>query len=175
MIYTVNVNQTGFYKAKVRVASESGGGSFHFEVNGEQSGSSINVDPTGSYQNWTTVTVNNIYLEQGDVKLKFRAESSGFNLGSFEFEFVNVTGLEEDLADPIIYPNPARSQITISYPVEIRAYRLINSEGRLVKSGYFEYKSANEHLLDISGFNQAFYILELLSGNKVLRSKIVIQ
>ena len=53
--YTVNVPTAGDYAFKLRVASASSGGVFHFQRNGVDITTLRDFDGTGGWQNWTTL------------------------------------------------------------------------------------------------------------------------
>jgi hypothetical protein len=56
LIYTVNVTSAGSYTMEFRIASPTGGGTFHLEVDGVDSTGPMIVPNTGGWQSWTTVT-----------------------------------------------------------------------------------------------------------------------
>lgn len=86
--YTIDVQQTGIYRADIRYASgiTGGGGPFYFELDGERISGPVTVNYTGSEWNvWATKTVNNINLKQGRNVLRVAVEKGGFNLGKMSF------------------------------------------------------------------------------------------
>jgi endonuclease/exonuclease/phosphatase family metal-dependent hydrolase len=85
--YSVNVASAGSYTLAFRVATASGGG-FHLEVNGANVTGTMNVNPTGGWQSWTTVQksvalaggsqVMRIVFDYGNVNVNwFTATSDG--------------------------------------------------------------------------------------------------
>ncbi|HEY9114141.1 MAG TPA: PHB depolymerase family esterase [Bacteroidales bacterium] len=75
-----------------------------------------------------------------------------------------------------IYPQPAIGQLTIEVPgIEENLWKvnLYDLSGRLVKSENAIY--GNKFSLSLNGLKQGLYIVELSSGTKVFRDKIVIQ
>jgi GH18 family chitinase/chitodextrinase len=100
--YTVNVTATGTYKMEFRVAAITSGKYFHAEMDGKNITGNITVPNTGGWQNWTTVTVNNISLTQGTRILRIFMDSPEFNIN-----FVNV-------ATAIVANNPP--SVSISSP-----------------------------------------------------------
>ncbi len=85
MQYSVDVVEGGIYDIKVRVAANEDGGQFYFSTNGAALSSPATVNNTGGWQDWQTVTITDIVLEESDNLLRFHANSGGFNLSSFEF------------------------------------------------------------------------------------------
>lgn len=85
MQYSVDIAESGLYNVEVRVAANEGNGAFHFRIGDAAISDVTNVPNSGGWQNWQTVTVRNIYLEQEDKKIIFYCDRSGFNLSSFKF------------------------------------------------------------------------------------------
>jgi len=85
MQYDVEVAASAVYEVKVRVASETSGGSFHFGVDDADVSDVTAVPSTGGWQEWQTVTIPKIILTPSDEKLRFLIDKKEFNLGSFEF------------------------------------------------------------------------------------------
>ncbi len=83
--YTVNVATTGIYKLEARVAAITAGKTFHIELNGTNVSGTITVPNTGAWQNWQTVTINNISLTAGQKILKIAMDSGDFNLNFITF------------------------------------------------------------------------------------------
>ncbi len=84
MKYSVNVETDALYEAKIRIASNSSDGKFYFK-SGDAIISKVSTTPnTGSWENWTTISVSDIALTTGDNELIFYSQNEGFNLGSFE-------------------------------------------------------------------------------------------
>ena len=85
MNYMVDVDQSGVYDINVRVASNSGGGSMHFEMGNSAITPKTEVPSTSGWQTWQTLTFSDVYIDKDDSELKFYCDAEGFNLGSFEF------------------------------------------------------------------------------------------
>jgi len=82
--YTVNVTSAGLYKIEARVASQTGG-SFTIDIPGTGTTSAFNVGNTGGWQNWQTVTLNNVNLTAGQKIIKLNIS------GEFNLNYVNFT------------------------------------------------------------------------------------
>ncbi|PKL88114.1 MAG: hypothetical protein CVV23_12025 [Ignavibacteriae bacterium HGW-Ignavibacteriae-2] len=93
--YTVNVVSGSTYNISFRVASESGGGTFHLEFDGNNVTKTITVPATGGWQTYITVVVNNIELSAGQQIMRLYFESSGFNFLYADFKVNNAPVLNE--------------------------------------------------------------------------------
>jgi len=107
MQYSVDVENTAVYDVHVRVASDVPGGEFHFSVGGAGVSTVMSVSQTGGWQDWETVIVPDVILDENDQKITFHIDNQGFNLGSFEFietgatvdvptQFVSAKTLDEN-------------------------------------------------------------------------------
>ena len=85
MLYDVDIAEAGVYEMHVRVASGASGGRMHFELDGADITSTTFAPPTGDWQNWQTIIIQNVIINEMDSKLKFYVDQSGFNVSSFEF------------------------------------------------------------------------------------------
>ncbi len=85
--YTVTVDEPGTYTAEVRVAADSTGGRFHFELDGEMLGEPVAVPATGGYQIWQTVTLPRLNFPAGERKLRLVIDKGGFNMGGMAFKW----------------------------------------------------------------------------------------
>ncbi|MCC5822510.1 MAG: family 16 glycosylhydrolase [Phycisphaerales bacterium] len=99
--YTVDVQAAGTYLLEARVASPHSGGSFRFEVDGEDRTGPIPVPNTSGWQTWTT-TSGEIALDAGLQTIRFAKNNSpnGFNVNWFRFTGQSVPCSPADLADP---------------------------------------------------------------------------
>ncbi|MGB7925676.1 MAG: kelch repeat-containing protein [Pyrinomonadaceae bacterium] len=75
--YTVNVQTAGTYTLESRVASNGVGGTFHVEFNGVDKTGAIAVPNTGGWQNWQTVTTNNVSLSAGQQVMRIAMDTNG--------------------------------------------------------------------------------------------------
>jgi carbohydrate binding protein with CBM6 domain/pectate lyase-like protein/putative Ig domain-containing protein len=88
MNYTVNVTSAGTYTLQARVASQPGGGAFHVEINGANVTGTINVDSTGGWQTYKTLTITTApILTTGVQTMKFVEEAGNFNIEWLDFSF----------------------------------------------------------------------------------------
>ncbi len=89
--YDVDVTESAVYEVELRIANGSTDGAFHFSVDGANISTPYYVQNTGSYQNWETLTIQNVILTPEDKKLKLHVDEGGFNVGSFKFNNVMLT------------------------------------------------------------------------------------
>jgi len=73
----VNVQTAGYYALDFRVASNGIGGTFHFEVEGNDVTEALTVPNTGGWQKWTTIRKNGAYLYAGTNVLRLAMDSNG--------------------------------------------------------------------------------------------------
>ena len=83
--YTVQVDSDGTYDLGLRVASGSGGGEFHVEVDGTDVTGTVGFDATGGWQSWTTISAGTLDLSAGEHVIRVYAEASDWNLNWLEF------------------------------------------------------------------------------------------
>jgi subtilisin family serine protease len=77
LIYSVAVNASGNYTLLVRVASLTGDGTFHVEVDGVNVTGTIAMPNTGGWQIWQSVTRSGIALTAGAHRLRIVFDSAG--------------------------------------------------------------------------------------------------
>ena len=83
--YTVNVSTAGTYSIACRVASGSGGGTFHIQnAGGTNLSGAITVPVTGGWQTWTTVNAT-VTLPAGQQVLTVWQDSANFNINYLTF------------------------------------------------------------------------------------------
>ena len=111
--YTINVAQTGYYTATVRVASAiADSGSFRLDIDGVNVSGTIDAVTTGSWTSFQDVVINNISLTAGQNILRFNNLASGFNWSKFNFTRTSAkfnfdeTKVEEVGVESLIYTNP---------------------------------------------------------------------
>lgn len=96
--YTVDVESAGDYLLEARVASQSTGGSFRIERDGQDLTGPVGVPVTGGWQNWQTVLAS-IQLEAGPQTLRFAKDGT---TGEFNVNWLRLTpqSCPADLAEP---------------------------------------------------------------------------
>ena len=84
LVFTVNVEESGFYNLVTRYASTSSG-LINYEVDGYPITEEITLYNTGSYSNFVNKFSPGIYLYEGTQKLKVNMITGGYNLSNFNF------------------------------------------------------------------------------------------
>lgn len=87
--YTVDVTSGG-YDLSLRVASSKGRGRLRVLLDGQHLGT-IDVPDTGDWQVWTTVSLEELDLREGQQVFRLEAEEGGFNLNWIEFTHTEET------------------------------------------------------------------------------------
>ena len=194
--YTVNVTSAGVYTIQARIASPSGGASFHIEMNGVNISGSIPVPNTGGWQTWQTVTVNTPALSAGLKVMRIVMETSGFNVDYVTF--VKATGAafqtvalsntaatlspNSGPAGITVYPNPLTGQQLnlqfVNQPAGKYAVRLFNDRNQPVLSKGITLGSGTMTYTLTLGRKPTpgVYLLELIgpSGASVITQQILI-
>ncbi|VUD67281.1 Endo-1,4-beta-xylanase A [Thalassocella blandensis] len=90
--YLVTIEESANYRINARVASETSGGAMSLSVDG-QNLAQLSFEPTGAWQNWSTVS-GNITLPAGQHRLRVSAAQAGWNLNWLSFEKQNSAGTQ---------------------------------------------------------------------------------
>ena len=85
LIFSVDIQESGFYNIVTRYASTSSG-IFSLELDGIPIVDNIILYNTGSYSNFVNKLTQGIYLPQGTFKLKMKMITGGYNLSSVNFD-----------------------------------------------------------------------------------------
>jgi len=101
MEYTIDVQDSGLYNVVLRYASgnASGGGPFHFEIDGAAISPDVILPTTGDWGTWVNKTVNNVALTKGKHILRLVVSNGEFNLGTMNFTFAYPLGYVPPVAD----------------------------------------------------------------------------
>ncbi len=77
LAYSINVSASGTYTMQARVASLTGGGTFHIEIDGVNVSGVLAVPNTGGWQLWQTVTRSGIALTAGPHVMRVVFDGAG--------------------------------------------------------------------------------------------------
>lgn len=82
--YDVVATQPMNYTAKVRVAAASSTGEVQFSLAGSNVGSALEVQSTGSWNNWTTLEVDLGFISSGTHTIRVNVNNAGFRVNWIE-------------------------------------------------------------------------------------------
>ncbi len=138
--------------------------------------------PTASQ--WRTETINlNTYAGEPDLKVKFHSESaSGNNLfiDDIKISSTNTTGIDpltESAPEFQVFPSPSNGQfyINLSDNSENQVLvKLMNVLGEELRPFTPAYKQDSGYSMDYSDFPTGIYMMAVMTKNKVLVKKIMI-
>jgi hypothetical protein len=87
LVYTLNVEEAGTYFVEASVSANGNNARFHIEVNNENVTGPIHIPNNGSWSSWRwhPVPPLEIHLDEGEQRVKFYIEDSGFNFRALRF------------------------------------------------------------------------------------------
>ncbi|MBC6700141.1 carbohydrate-binding protein [Hymenobacter puniceus] len=93
--YTVNIQNSGFYKVTFRVSTgATSAASLRLSVNDVDKTGVVAIPATGSFNTYQNIVLNNVYLEASpNVTLKFDLVTTSFNISRITFETQPMTGI----------------------------------------------------------------------------------
>ncbi|HSZ25877.1 MAG TPA: glycosyl hydrolase [Cytophagaceae bacterium] len=177
MDYNLNIASAGTFNFFFRIASLSGGGSFHLELDDKVISTSIAVPITGAWQAWSTINLNNLSLPAGNHLLRVVVESGGFNMNYINTVQTSVTTalLPGVLLEEIkLYPNPFQGSFTIDFSTSIglQKVEIFQSSGMLVNS--YQGSDLNQGTLLIGeNLGNGIYFVKCTGNDGVKVSKII--
>jgi endoglucanase len=170
--YTVDIEQTAVYKAKIRVATQETGGEFFLSIDDQEVTTTQIVSSTGDWAQFTTFEIDDIILPQGEHSLKLHINNdTPANYSSIEFE---LTGNVEDLALNALNGKTGEDEASVEITIgeSVLAPSLDGTEGDFLLNVNGENRniiSVNPHptkdrtiLLGVEGF--------LITGDEILAS-----
>ena len=83
----------GLYDIEMRVSVGDVAGMVHFDVDGTDVSTYTELPLSGLPGGWQTVTIEDVYLEEGPVGLTFRADEGGFEVSHFDISFTGTPAL----------------------------------------------------------------------------------
>ncbi|MBW1296656.1 family 16 glycosylhydrolase [Aquimarina litoralis] len=95
LAYDINaLASSSNYDIDFRVASPNGNGKFHLELDGVTITDVISVPNTGSWQQYETISVNNISITEGNHELRIVFDANGLNINYLEFKESEVDTID---------------------------------------------------------------------------------
>ena len=112
LIFSVEIQESGFYNIVTRYASTSSG-IFSMELDGIPIVDNIILYNTGSYSNFVNKLTQGIYLPEGTFKLKMKMVTGGYNLSTVNFDIseeipefsIEYAEAQEDLSTILLLLN----------------------------------------------------------------------
>lgn len=89
--YTAQVNSTGNYDIKLRIATPYNAKTVHLEIDGINVTGLVNIQNTGGFQAWQTATIPNIALTQGVHVITLYFDQADINVNKMEFVLTGST------------------------------------------------------------------------------------
>lgn len=78
--YTVDVASSGNYDFEFRIATPNSNGTFHVGFNGVNKTGTVTTPNTGGWQTWSSVSVNDVALSQGEQVMRVYLNNANYNL-----------------------------------------------------------------------------------------------
>ncbi len=145
LLYTVIVSDSGNYEVDLRTAANSSSGKLRFYLDNQPLTPVITVPNSGGWQNWQTITIDNVSLPAGTHLLKLLFIEGGFNINAMFFRLISSSIKESDGFVPVTqevfvaqnYPNPFNN--TTQIPIYLLqsnkiSLKIYNGAGALVKT-----------------------------------------
>ncbi|MFH1198408.1 MAG: cellulase family glycosylhydrolase [bacterium] len=190
--YTVNVSATGNYDLNIRAAAANSGGKILFMLDDANLTDFIDVAVTGGWQTWRTVTVKDVYIEEGQHTITARFFFGGFNFNYIEF-MPGTVGVEEE--ENILlqfelsqnYPNPFNPTTTIKYSIpdvetpymaslQHVTLKIFDTLGREVAVLFDEEQAPGLHEItfDASNLPSGIYLYKIQAGDLTSSKKMIL-
>jgi hypothetical protein len=92
---------------------------------------------------------------------------------------LNVNDLNKNVAVKVVYPNPAKDEVNVSYQLTKAAEVTITIRdiaGRMVMQSNegFQFEGAQKATMALNGLNSGMYFVELNAGGAIAQQKLII-
>lgn len=176
----INFPSSGTYLIEYRVASANGGGRLSADLNaGATILGELDIPNTGGWQTWSTIS-HTVNVNAGTYPFGIYAQAGGWNINWIRItrqgSALNQSSTKELVkseaikADAVIYPNPAKNTISISFSGDRAKGRIVNTLGQAVIE--LPSISSNEPI-DISNLKEGVYLFEIEMDKTRLVKRIV--
>jgi hypothetical protein len=171
--YTVSCEQETAMDIQLLVACTESGDKIRIKHNNHTLATAW-LPITGSYQNWETITIEDITIPAGENQV-LRLEFLG---GNFNLDWLNFVARETSSFDEVennksytFYPNPAHDYIIIktTEPVHLEIYSI---QGKLLIK---EKISSNNNLIPVNNLTFGLYILKVINEIEIYSEILIIE
>ncbi|AWB26572.1 glycoside hydrolase family 11 protein [Halococcoides cellulosivorans] len=109
--YTVDVQEAGTYALEALVASDSGGGAFHLDVDGQDVSGTVDVPATGGWSTWETVS-GEVTLSAGEQVIRIAMDESWWDLDYVDLTLDSATPTTTEPTPTTTEPTPTTTPET---------------------------------------------------------------
>jgi len=172
--YTIEAKKGMKTDISLSVASKSGTGEMHLELNDKSVGNHLFIGNTGGDQQYKDFSLNDIYLCEGIQKLKVVIDSGAINIDNIKIGAHDTTMVEDDslASQNLIYPNPAHDRVRVfANTNEAMLVQIISLQGQILRT--CQLSSGSE--LPVSELPNGIYIVSCTSEGKTFRTKLIKQ
>ncbi|MED5354536.1 MAG: carbohydrate-binding protein [Bacteroidota bacterium] len=118
MLYTVDVQQSGFYNIVTRYSSQESGGLVNLTINEVPIAQNIELYNTGGFNSYINKLTTNVYLESGVHKLKVKIVGNGyFHLTSITFDESTEENPAFDLITGMTMEDEQSILLVLNHPI----------------------------------------------------------
>jgi beta-glucanase (GH16 family) len=167
--YTVEVEESKTYDVEIRVASPNNSGKLSLSFNGTNVSGDISVPSTGAWDNFASIYVKDIQINDNDTILRVDIVNGGFNMGQLLFaDSIPTTHVRdiENKNDLFIYPTVASTAIFVENITREHNYSVSDLTGRIVKNGTLSPGS----FIPVDDLTQGIYFLILDDSENLIVS-----
>ncbi|WP_138940679.1 carbohydrate-binding protein [Aquimarina agarivorans] len=176
--YTINIEQTGNYNINAVISSIFSERNFELTIDGVVVGQQYDVPNTGDWENFETISQENILLTAGQKILRFTSLTGGFNIDKINITAATAFQLPANNSNSIteennvsIYPNPSIADVVFSAPEIITKVILHNSFGKFV--GMFKGTKQRELKLNLNGLKKGSYITLMHTHKNTYKATLI--
>ncbi len=95
MQYSVNVQEASLYDVELRFAGGQSGGEIRLAVDGSDISNSVSVPNTGGWYEWSSLLIEDVYLDPSNSSLRVYIDRAGYNINSLTF---SPSGTSDEIA-----------------------------------------------------------------------------
>ena len=180
MEYDVEVTQSGAYHLVSRISGYVDG-TLLLTLN-DTIQVPVDYTSTNGWQNWQSFSTDIGFLAEGSYVMKALAQSEGFNINYFNFEFVQGISTPVSTIDEIkVYPNPVKDKFQLDFTSansHTVCVTFIDRTGKYAHPLYQGEVNPGENSMDLSidpGLPTGLYFIEIKDAFKRYFRKIIIE